>query len=76
MIVMSLYLYARTSKCVGSKRANNRPVVEFFSAVEGMGLHESRKSYLKMAMVSTLKRFNIVVESPQHFSMSLMKWKI
>ena len=27
----------------GSKRANNRPVVEFFSAVEGMGLHGIRK---------------------------------
>ena len=55
MIVMSLYLYARTSKC-GSKRTNSRPVVEFFSAVEGMGLPGIQKAISQDGyMVSTLK---------------------
>ena len=49
----------------GSKRTNNRPVLEFFSAVEGMGLHGIQKVISQDGyMVSTLKRFNIVVESP------------
>ena len=49
----------------GGKRADNKPVVQFFAAIENMGLHGMQNAISQDSYIlNTLKRYNIAVEKP------------